>query len=167
MALASSDDHGAKKATPTIVVGVDGSAAGTAALQWAAHQAKLTNARLRVVMAWQTSGSETWPAAPVPAPAGDQALQSRLTLRRLVAHVLGDPPPVQIITQAIQGSPAPVLLDAAQGASLLVLGDRGTGGFAGLRLGSVGLHCVTHASCPVVITRATDGALDHQAVPVS
>lgn len=53
----------------------------------------------------------------------------------------------------IEGHPAAVLLTAAEGADLLVLGCRGHGGFVGALLGSVSQHCVHHATCPVVIIR--------------
>jgi len=46
-----------------------------------------------------------------------------------------------------------VLLDAARGADLLVVGSHGRSGFAGMLLGSVSQHCVQHAPCPVVIIR--------------
>ncbi len=58
---------------------------------------------------------------------------------------------------AIEGNPAQVLLDAARGADLLVVGSRGHGGFAEALLGSVSQHCVQHASCPVVVIRGQDG----------
>ena len=45
------------------------------------------------------------------------------------------------------------LIEAAKGADLLVLGSRGQGGFAGLRLGSVSQECVQHADCPVAIIK--------------
>ena len=55
----------------------------------------------------------------------------------------------------VEGSAATALLEAAQGADLLVVGSRGRGGFAGLLLGSVSQQCAHHASCPVVIVRAS------------
>jgi nucleotide-binding universal stress UspA family protein len=58
----------------------------------------------------------------------------------------------------IFGHPAQVLLDAADGADLLVVGSRGHGGFAEAMLGSVGQHLVHHAPCPVVIIRGKETA---------
>jgi len=53
----------------------------------------------------------------------------------------------------VEGRAAQVLVDAAEGAELLVVGCRGHGGLAEALLGSVGQYCVHHASCPVVIMR--------------
>ena len=52
-----------------------------------------------------------------------------------------------------EGAAAPVLLEAAADADLLVVGSRGHGGFTGLLLGSVSQQCVSHAGCPVVVVR--------------
>jgi len=46
-----------------------------------------------------------------------------------------------------------VLIEQSQGAELLVVGHRGLGGFRSAVLGSVGLHCVLHAACPVTVVR--------------
>jgi nucleotide-binding universal stress UspA family protein len=61
-------------------------------------------------------------------------------------------------SQVVNGDPAQVLLDAADGAELLVVGSRGHGGFAEALLGSVGQHCVHHAHCPVLIMRSEPGS---------
>lgn len=49
---------------------------------------------------------------------------------------------------------ARALLDMAEWASLLVVGRRGRGGFAGMLLGSVSQHCVRHATSPVMVVPA-------------
>ena len=58
-----------------------------------------------------------------------------------------------ITQKVVEGNAARVLLDASAGADLLVVGSRGHGGFVEALLGSVGQHCVHHATCPVVVIR--------------
>jgi nucleotide-binding universal stress UspA family protein len=60
---------------------------------------------------------------------------------------------VEIRPKVAEGNAAQVLLDASDGADLLVVGSRGHGGFAEALLGSVSQHCVHHATCPVVVIR--------------
>jgi nucleotide-binding universal stress UspA family protein len=52
-----------------------------------------------------------------------------------------------------EGPAAQVLVDASAGADLLVVGSRGRGAMRSSLLGSVALHCATHAACPVVVVR--------------
>lgn len=56
----------------------------------------------------------------------------------------------------LEGSPSRVLLDASQGAALLVVGAGGRGGFLGLLLGSVASQVVNHGVCPVVVVPKPD-----------
>ena len=81
----------------------------------------------------------------------DLRLGAQAILQAAVAEVIRDDPDLRVKLSAVQGHPVPVLLNAAKGASLLVMGSRGLGAFAGLLLGSVSTHCVTHATCPVTV----------------
>ena len=47
-------------------------------------------------------------------------------------------------------------IEASKEADLLVVGSKGHRAFTGMLLGSVSLHCVTGASCPVVVVHGTD-----------
>jgi nucleotide-binding universal stress UspA family protein len=71
----------------------------------------------------------------------------------VVEETVGAQPPVEVRAEVQYGTPASVLLRAAPDASLLVVGSRGLGGFAGLMPGSVAQHCAHHAACPVVVFR--------------
>ena len=70
-----------------------------------------------------------------------------------IAEVLNPASQVKVNTTVRQGNAVQVLLDAAEGADLLVVGSRGHGGFVEALLGSVAQHCVHYATCPVVVIR--------------
>ncbi len=55
-----------------------------------------------------------------------------------------------------EGDPVAVLAGESERAELLVLGDRGLGGFTGLLIGSVAVALCTQAGCPVVVVRGAD-----------
>jgi nucleotide-binding universal stress UspA family protein len=137
-----------------IVVGVDGSDESKDALRWAFHQAEVTGASLEAVTTWHIPNAAY--GAPVPMATGyDFAPGSRMMLDKTVREVLGEHPTVKVSTVVEEGHAALMLLEAAIGADLLVLGSRGHGAFAGMLLGSVSEHCVAHAPCPVVVVRHT------------
>jgi len=121
-----------------IVVGVDGSPSSRQALRWAARQAKLTGVTLEVVTGWEWPVTFAWvPLDPSDSDPGDEAKRN---LQATVADVLGDDPGIEVRYTVAGGHAAAVLLDAARGASLLVVGSRGHGGFTGMLLGSVSTH---------------------------
>ena len=129
-----------------IVVGVDGSEVSKGALRWAARQARLTGASLDVVMTWEL------PTLPHGVWGGyDESQDAQQALNETVRDVLGKTKEGEVLTRAIEGPPAPRLLEAAKGADLLVVGSEGHGPVAGLLLGSVSQQCVAHAPCPVVV----------------
>jgi nucleotide-binding universal stress UspA family protein len=134
-----------------IVVGVDGSTQSRNALRWAAKEAQCTGDSLTAVMSWHNPYPEMW--IPRLGPTADPMELARRSLDQLVGEVLGKDPVVAVEKVVLEGPPAKVLIEAAHGADLLVVGSRGLGAFTGLVLGSVSLHCVAHAPCPVVVVR--------------
>ena len=144
MTSAIESDH------PRIVVGVDGSASSIAALNWAAHQAELTEARLDAVTAWQWPSKYQWMRTP---PDYDPAGDTQKSVDAIVDEVRSAYPSVHIQSTVVEGHPARVLVEQSQGAELLVVGSRGHGEFPGMLLGSVSQHCTTSAHCAVVVLR--------------
>ncbi|WP_354638310.1 universal stress protein [Kitasatospora camelliae] len=136
-----------------IVVGVDGSASSRAALRWALRQAGLVGATVEAVIAWEYPAVYGWGMTMVDV---DAAAYAGKALAEAVAQETGPDGAVEVRERVECGNPAQVLLKAAEGAELLVLGNRGHGGFAGALLGSVGQHCVQHAPCPVLVVRGTE-----------
>ena len=138
-----------------IVVGVDGSAESLAALRWAAQEARLRGARLRVVHAWFlpmvfTSGP---PLLVLPESRSELEGEGEKVLAHALEETAADVEGLEVERSVVEGSAAHCLLRAAEGADLLVVGSRGHGGFHELLLGSVSQQCAHHAPCPVVIVR--------------
>lgn len=140
-----------------IVVGVDGSDRSLEALRWAAEQARLTGSQLHVVTGWFYPQFPTpfgiVPELPLPP---DPMAEARGRLEQAVAAVLGVQSNLDLRVEVVRGNPAVVLLDAAKGADLLVVGSQGMGRFEALLLGSVCERCVRRATCPVVIIHGTN-----------
>jgi nucleotide-binding universal stress UspA family protein len=138
-----------------IVAGVDGSPSSLAALQWAVRQAGRTGGTVQAVIAWQypatVSGYGWAPVAVVEAGEYEEIAQKAVAGAVAAMDTAGSD--IHISTRVQRGNAAQVLIDAAAGASLLVVGSRGHGGFAGALLGSVSQHCVHHAPCPVAVIR--------------
>jgi nucleotide-binding universal stress UspA family protein len=134
-----------------IVVGVDGSDSSVRALSWAARQAELTGSSLEVITTWEWPTDYGWA---LPFPSGwDPSADAQKVLDQTVEPMQQAHPTVAIRATVVEGHPAPVLINASTGAALLVVGSRGHGEFAGMLVGSVSEHCVTHAHCPVLVMR--------------
>jgi nucleotide-binding universal stress UspA family protein len=151
-------DTGAGDKAPdrAVVVGVDGSAAGRRALIWAFEEARLRGLRLRAIGVVQLH----LVALSVPGyPYADETYINELVaaareeLAKEVAEAGADYPGVEAEVEAVLGTPAETLVEASEGAELLVVGSRGRGGFSGLLLGSVSQQVVSHAHVPVLVVR--------------
>jgi nucleotide-binding universal stress UspA family protein len=140
-------------ATSRIVVGVDGSEASKNALRWAQFIASASNSSIEVIAAWQPYSSYGWMGmgfSTMPTdwnPAEDEAK----SLSSTIDDVFGDQRPAGLKLTVLEGHAAQLLLDASEGARMLVVGSRGHGGFAGLLLGSVSAAVAEHATCPVLV----------------
>jgi nucleotide-binding universal stress UspA family protein len=135
-----------------IVVGYDGSAPSRTALRYAVSQARLRDAPVRVLAVFDYN----WRGARF---GGVEELE--VAVRHRIENVVEEAvtetraaaPDVTISGTARLGSPGPALVEAGRKAALVVIGNRGHGGFGGLLLGSVGQHVATHATCPIIVVR--------------
>lgn len=130
----------------TVVVGLDGSPSSIAALEWAMQYAERTGAEVLAVTAWHTPTNTMWAID-----ASDLQSSARQILDDALKAARAEHPGLRISGSVEEGLAAPVLLAAATTADLLVVGSRGHGAFTGMLLGSVSMHCVHHARCPVVV----------------
>jgi nucleotide-binding universal stress UspA family protein len=152
--------------TKPIVVGTDGSPESIQAVKWAAREAHLRGAGLRIV-----STAELLPRmTAVPPLVGIETVASVIRRNRdwaltSAAKTAAEiSPEVLIDTDALDGAPAQAVTDAGEGALMLVVGSRGGGAFAAMALGSVGRYAATHAHCPVVVVREETTAARPQVV---
>jgi len=138
-----------------VVVGIDGSAGATAALRWAAAEARLRGSRLLIVHAWTPMYTDVLLGGGFSRSRVDGSDMHRAAEELLEKATAGlDAEGVETECRAVEGGAPEALVAAAAEGDLLVVGSRGHGGFAGLLLGSVSQQCAHHASCPVVIVHA-------------
>src|SRR5579875_3899993 len=154
------EEHGAIPAGPRVVVGVDGSEAARAALVYAAEEARLRGALLEVVHAWQYPFDMAATTYSVPVPAGEMKQWAEQVVDDMLSDAEVDP--ARVARVAVNGPAAPVLMEAAKGADLLVVGTRGHNRMTGLFLGSVSQYLAVHAPCPVLVVH---GPPAHRAPP--
>lgn len=136
-----------------VIVGYDGSLAAGAALKWAQDEAARRSAPVRLVYVYE------WATSVVPVPAGsswpDPDVRQEVTaaIHEAVGQARDARPEVPVTGAVVDGTVTATLRKLSEGAQLLVLGDRGLGGFIGLRAGSVAVGGATHARCPVIMVR--------------
>ncbi len=135
-----------------IVVGVDGSACAQRALGEAIREAQMRGAPLRIVCAWNM------PSAAYGMPGLDSTLlveSAQQILDQSLVQARIAEPSVAVDGAIVQGQAGSILLKETEHAQLVVVGNRGRGGFKRLMLGSVSQQVVHHAHCPVLVVRDT------------
>jgi nucleotide-binding universal stress UspA family protein len=131
-----------------IITGTDGSDVSLRAVEWAAREAALRGAPLRIVSVAAMPPRMSWGTHSGPPSVADlihKSAEQSLT----AAAERG----LEVSTALLTGAPALAMAEAATGARMMVVGSRGGGGLAALLLGSVSRHVAFHAECPVVVVR--------------
>ena len=141
---------------PGILVGVDGSHHSRRALGWALRDAVQHHVPVTVMTvrpAEVRPATEIyWGVHPL-TDGGDDLEHTRTTVQQFVdkvAGAIGGTRP-EVTVHVVTGDPAAELVKASHDADLLVVGSRGSGGFARLLLGSVSSKVVQHAGCAVAV----------------
>ena len=138
------------------VAGVDGSVFGRDAARWAAGEA----ARREQVLELVYADVFALPALPeLPGISWTRAQHAEV--RTQVQHWLNaarrasveQAPNVEVTTAMRPGRPETVLVEESRSADLVVVGDRGLGGFTGMLAGSVAVTVAAHSQCPTVVVR--------------
>lgn len=129
-----------------IVVGVDGSNASSAAMEWACDEAVRHDAELVAVHAWLPAVEVGRSTRGRDLDRSDARRVLDLAVQRGESRMSGD-----VRGELIEGDAASVLTTASNDADLVVVGSRGHSGFRTLRFGSVAVFVVAHAGCPVAV----------------
>jgi len=140
--------------TKQITVGYDGSVPSSEAVSWAAAEATVRGARLRIVSCFEIpfSGEAIggWAATEA---YGSLLEACRSALAEVKDSVAKSNPEIEIVTEASAGPAALALVDNVDPGDLIVVGASSHQGAAAFWLGSTPRHLVRHSPCPVVVVR--------------
>lgn len=144
-----------------VVVGFDGSHSSSAAVVVAADDADRAGSTLRIVHAYMWPQTYVAPEVVFDALTHDDLYAEA---ERLVESAASDArarhPQLEVVTAVAMSPAAPALRAESEGASGVVLGSRGLGGFKGLVMGSVTVQVAAHAQCPVLVVPAEENRDD-------
>jgi nucleotide-binding universal stress UspA family protein len=136
--------------TARVVVGVDGSHTSVGALAWAAREAALRKAVLEIVHVDFARHEALELFSP------DLLTNEKTILDAAVARAKDLEPGIEVTGRNCEPPADEALIEASDGAELLVVGSRGLSLFRQIGMGSVSAACAHHARCPVVIVRAVE-----------
>jgi nucleotide-binding universal stress UspA family protein len=144
-------------ASKPIVAGTDGSEESLRAVDWAAREAALRGAPLRIVGTAEVlprMSQRTGAHGGTYEDVTDVLLEDRnRALAAAAERAAKTAAGVLIDTDELTGPVAQAVTEAGSGALMLVVGSRGNGAFTALLLGSVSRYAASHASSPVVVAR--------------
>ncbi|WP_269854703.1 universal stress protein [Streptomyces sp. RPT161] len=138
-----------------LVVGTDGSDAALRAVDWAADEAALRGAPLRIVYASLLAHYERVVPSVRTAPASGAVFAEHI-VASASERCERRHPDLTVSTEILAEDPAEGLLGQGRNALAIVVGNRGRGELAALLLGSVGLSVAARAQCPVIVVRGEE-----------
>ncbi|MFC3999085.1 universal stress protein [Nocardiopsis sediminis] len=152
MTSANIESEGVEAVPGEVVVGIDGSETGLAALDWAAQEAVDRGVSLRILHALSMPLIAVPLAAPVRMPETPEIVErAKGLLTHAVDRVTERWPDLSVRTQISTLAAAQALLAAAKDAGLVVVGSRGLGAVGAIFLGSVSVRVSAHATCPTAV----------------
>ncbi|ANW65046.1 hypothetical protein BCA37_16895 [Mycobacterium sp. djl-10] len=154
---------GVNTTSPDVVVGVDGSALSTAAVTWAAREARMHGLPLMLVYVAPTLPIDS-EAALTAAELADFTDTEHARAREVLEQacetatqaITTDGAPPRPAVEVIDGPVLSTLVELSRRAALMVVGSRGLGAVSRALLGSVSTGLVHHAQCPVAIVHSND-----------
>ncbi|MEY9848675.1 universal stress protein [Streptacidiphilus sp. MAP5-3] len=136
--------------TGTVVVGLDTSDNARAALAWAAHEAKLRNARLLIGHSWSMQQYRLPEAYRRDIVEGTHTAAQEF-VDKAAADVRADHPGLVVAVELVDEAAVEGLLNLAQEAELLVVGHHGLNPMLTVLLGSVSQGIIAHTPVPAVV----------------
>ncbi len=148
-----------------VVVGTDGSPESRRAVDYAFAAAAARAVPLVAVRAWNDALVEGLSAGSARHyPVFTDLDRVDADVRDELEHELADGrarhPDVAVEPVVSRRKPTRALLEYSGRAQLVVVGNRGRGGFTGMLLGSTSRSLIQHASCPVAVVRESPGPDD-------
>ncbi|WP_326586269.1 universal stress protein [Streptomyces sp. NBC_01294] len=137
-----------------VVVGVTGSPGSLTALHRAAAEARVRDAELRVVLAWQSPGGELGSRNGLGPAALEECRAAAVErLREVLGTAFGAAKAgVTLAGLTVRGTAGAALVDTARGPEdLLVVGTGSRAPLRRLVRPSVARYCLAHAACPVLV----------------
>ena len=146
-------DEGRGRGMP-VVVGVDGSASALEAARWAAREAARRRTGVQLISAFGWLETRHLHSQGLGVRYRETMLaRTREDVSAAAEAVAEAAPGIEISERVADGFPVPLLIAASRRAEVVVLGDRGLGGFTSLLVGSVAIGLAAGAACPVVVVR--------------
>jgi nucleotide-binding universal stress UspA family protein len=140
-----------------VVVGVDGTASGAAALRFAAAVASRSqHRRLLAVHTWSDVVSDAGRPRRLDESVDTLAARGAALLDRYLEPVLAEYPALSVERQVLADTPLRALLDHARDAWLVVVGQRRDLPDTGILVGSTSRGLIEFASCPVAVVPPRD-----------